>query len=139
MNILFLCDDNTGLSQMAEGIARVVFENNTNIYSASLKLKKSLNPLAIKVMEEMDINIACYQTKSLREINLSNMDIIINLGTKDSAIKPLDHQKKYYWPLPNPNNVYLTSEEQLNAFYDRRDRLVGNIIRLKQRLNKKTC
>ena len=56
--ILILCTGNSCRSQMAEGIAR---ESGWKSYSAGTKPEIAINPFAMKVMEEIGIDIS-YQT-----------------------------------------------------------------------------
>ena len=65
-NILFLCTGNSCRSQMAEGWAKKFHSEKYNIYSAGTK-KHGLNPYALKVMAEVDVDfITLKQLKSFR-------------------------------------------------------------------------
>jgi arsenate reductase len=55
--ILFLCTENSCCSQMAEGFARKMLPKNMEIFSAGLE-PKSVHPIAVKVMQEVGIDIS---------------------------------------------------------------------------------
>ena len=54
--VLFLCTGNSCRSQIAEGLAKKYF-NNCNIESAGTN-PEAVNPLAIEVMREIDIDLS---------------------------------------------------------------------------------
>ena len=60
-NILVLCTGNSCRSQMAEGFLR---KNGYNVQSAGLE-SHGLNPLAVKVMKEIGIDISNQNSKKL--------------------------------------------------------------------------
>jgi arsenate reductase len=62
-NILFLCTGNSCRSQMAEGLCREFKGNIFNAYSAGIKTH-GLNPLAVKVMKEIGIDISHHYSKT---------------------------------------------------------------------------
>ena len=54
---LFLCVANSARSQMAEGLARQLFGEDVRVQSAGSH-PSNVNPLAIKVMQEIGIDIS---------------------------------------------------------------------------------
>lgn len=67
MKILFMCVANSARSQLAEGLARQVFLN-AGIESAGSNPGK-LNPYAVKVMKEIQIDISRQYSKSMDELS----------------------------------------------------------------------
>ncbi len=57
MRVLFLCTHNSARSQMAEGLLRARGEQRYEVFSAGTH-PRSVNPLAIKVMAELGIDIS---------------------------------------------------------------------------------
>ena len=57
LNILFLCTGNSCRSQMAEGWTRSMLGEMVDAYSAGIE-KKGLNPHAVRVMQEVGIDIS---------------------------------------------------------------------------------
>ncbi|MGZ9257714.1 MAG: ATP-binding protein, partial [Candidatus Binatia bacterium] len=62
--ILFLCTGNSCRSQMAEGFARQLVSNGEKIYSAGTS-PKGVHPLAIRVMQEVGVDISQQESKGL--------------------------------------------------------------------------
>jgi len=77
-NILFLCTGNSCRSQMAEGWAKKFHGEKYNIYSAGTK-KHGLNPYAVKVMAEVDVDLNLHHSKTTEELPDVTMDYIFTV------------------------------------------------------------
>ncbi|MBT7610992.1 MAG: arsenate reductase ArsC [Bacteriovoracaceae bacterium] len=66
ISILVLCTGNSCRSQMAEAILRGMDFSDVSIYSAGIE-KHGLNPWAMKVIEEIDLDINVLSSKTLDE------------------------------------------------------------------------
>ncbi len=66
-NILFLCTGNSCRSQMAEGWGRALKNDKFNFYSAGTK-KHGLNPNAVKVMQEVGVDIHHHESTTVDEL-----------------------------------------------------------------------
>jgi arsenate reductase len=62
--VIFLCTGNSCRSQMAEGFLRHMAGDRFEVFSAGLE-PRELNPLAVKVMAERNIDISGQQSKSI--------------------------------------------------------------------------
>jgi arsenate reductase len=62
--VLFLCTGNSARSQMAEAYLRKYAGDQYDVYSAGLQ-PKGINPLTIKVMNEVGIDISTYKSKGI--------------------------------------------------------------------------
>jgi arsenate reductase len=71
--ILFLCTGNSCRSQMAEGFAH---EMGWHAYSAGTKPEIQVNPFAVKVMEEMGIDIAAHMPEPVSTYLEKDFDIV---------------------------------------------------------------
>ncbi|MFN3472394.1 MAG: arsenate reductase ArsC, partial [Aquificaceae bacterium] len=79
MNIAFICTGNSARSQMAEAFARKIAEKlgmRLQIYSAGSNPAKEINPFAIEVMKEKNIDLSSQRPKSLEEIPYNKLDIV---------------------------------------------------------------
>ena len=76
--VLFLCTGNSCRSQMAEGWAKYLLKDKFLFFSAGTK-KHGLNPQAVRVMEERDVDISHHLSKTLDELPTQAMDFIITL------------------------------------------------------------
>ena len=61
--VLFVCVENSCRSQMAEGFARNLGEGVIEAYSAGSRPSGKINPEAIKVMQEVGIDISAQSSK----------------------------------------------------------------------------
>src|SRR5579884_2002888 len=106
--ILFLCANNATRSQMAEGMARKMLADRFEIYSAGIQ-PLALNPLAVKTMNEIGIDISQQKSKSINQVPWKEMDIIVTLcGTSSKSLPSLPPTiQRLQWSVPDP--VTMTS------------------------------
>ena len=101
MNILFMCVANSARSQLAEGIATAMFGNKAAFYSAGSKPSK-INPLAIKVLKEISVDISGHTSKSVEDIPQKNFDYVITLCAEEVCPIFLGKTIKLHWPFQDP-------------------------------------
>lgn len=77
-NVLFLCTGNSCRSQMAEGWAKALKLESFNFYSAGTK-KHGLNPNAVKVMQEVGVDISHHQSNTTEELSGTKMDYVFTV------------------------------------------------------------
>ena len=78
LKVLFLCTGNSCRSQMAEGWARDLREDDIIPYSAGLTAH-GLNPRAVKVMAEARIDISGHQSNNLDEVKDISFDYVVTV------------------------------------------------------------
>ncbi|MGB9851305.1 MAG: arsenate reductase ArsC [Candidatus Kapaibacteriota bacterium] len=78
MKILVLCTGNSCRSQMAEGFLKA-FDPTLEVYSAGTKPAQEINPLAVKVMEEVGIDISKQYPKDVEEFIEKEFDYVITV------------------------------------------------------------
>lgn len=83
--ILFVCLENACRSQMAEGIFNHLAKARHKAFSAGISLAKEISPLAIKVMQELGIDITQQKPKLLDLEMIKNMDMVISMGCIDNC------------------------------------------------------
>ena len=76
--VLFLCTGNSCRSQMAEGWARYLREDDIVPYSAGLTAH-GLNPRAVKVMAEAGIDISSQRSNNLDEVKDVSFDYVVTV------------------------------------------------------------
>lgn len=111
---------------MAEGLARKLFGTKIHVQSAGSKPSK-VNPYAIRVMEEIGIDISHHRSKSVNEIDLSKIDLVITLCAEEICPLVPAKTKRLHWPTPNPAGRGGSEDEQLNRFRQTRDALRDRI------------
>ncbi|HEY1235853.1 MAG TPA: hypothetical protein VGH22_20910 [Candidatus Binatia bacterium] len=73
-NILFLCEDSSCLSQMAEAAAKHRAPPHTRIFSAGVK-PGSIPPHVIQAMQELGISMSGQTSKSLAGVPIQDIDL----------------------------------------------------------------
>ena len=87
-NILFVCVENAGRSQIAEAFFRKYAQQKFNVYSAGTTPSTQLNPLVVKVMKEIGIVLDEQQPKLLSNKMIENSFKTINMGCMDKESCP---------------------------------------------------
>lgn len=77
-NIMFLCTGNSCRSQMAEGFTRKLWGEEFEVFSAGIK-KHGMNARAIKVMEEVGIDISNHFSKTVEELPPVMFDYVVTV------------------------------------------------------------
>ena len=76
--VLFLCTGNSCRSQMAEGWAKHLKADVLEAYSAGIT-SHGLNPRAVQVMEEVDVDISTHESNSLEDLGVCDFDIVFTV------------------------------------------------------------
>ena len=86
MKILILCTGNSCRSQMAHGFLQS-FDNRLEVYSAGTKPAEKVNPMAVKVMDEMGIDLSSHTPKSVNQYIGQEWDYVITVcgGASESC------------------------------------------------------
>ncbi|WP_367295978.1 arsenate reductase (thioredoxin) [Levilactobacillus yonginensis] len=129
--LYFLCTGNSCRSQMAEGFARQLAPETWQVASAGVE-QHGLNPLAVKVMAERDIDISQQQSKLIDSQYLNQSDIVVTLcgDARDRCPVTPPTVKKLHWPLPDPAQATGSDEEILNVFREVRDEIQAHVAQL---------
>ncbi len=115
--VLFLCTGNSCRSQMAEGILRNIAGDTFEVFSAGTK-PSTVNPLAIKAMSEIGIDISSHRSKSVDEFEDDFFDFVITVcdRAKESCpIYPQDVQR-IHWSFDDPAEAEGSEEERMKVF-----------------------
>lgn len=78
LRVLFVCGGNSCRSQMAEGMLRALAGDRAVAASAGLHAE-GVNPLAIEVMHELEIDISGQRSTALAELGNARFDLVITL------------------------------------------------------------
>lgn len=120
--LLFLCVANSGRSQMAEGLARARFGDAVNVQSAGSE-PSLVNPLAIRAMAEIGIDITGQTSKSVETIDPASVNTVVTLCVKEVCPVFLGKAQRLHWPLADPAAVEGTEGERLARFREVRDEI----------------
>jgi len=126
--VMFICTGNSARSQMAEGLAKSLLKDKYEIHSAGLK-PKGVNPYAIKIMQEIGIDISSQKSKVIDEKLLTQMDLVITLcdNAKESCPVTPPSIQTWHWSLPDPSEFSGSEEEILESFRKIRDEIKNRI------------
>ncbi len=121
-HILFLCVANSARSQMAEGIARSLAPAGVEVSSAGSQPSR-VNPLAIRALDEIGIDIRSHRSKSVGSISPESVDAVITLCAEEICPVFLGKAHRVHWGLPDPAAARGSEEERLQTFRNIRDEL----------------
>jgi arsenate reductase len=107
---------------MAEGIARSLAPREVTVSSAG-SAPASVRPDAIRVLDEIGIDISGHRSKGLEAIDAGSVDAVITLCAEEVCPVFLGKAVRIHWGLPDPAAVTGTEETRLNAFRSVRDEL----------------
>ncbi|MFV0560992.1 MAG: arsenate reductase (thioredoxin) [Enterococcus sp.] len=130
--IYFLCTGNSCRSQIAEGYGHALLpQDKYEIKSAGIETH-GLNPRAVKVMAEDDIDIS-NQTSDLIDLEYFNhADLIITLcgDAKDKCPTIPTGVTHIHWDLQDPARATGSEEEILSTFRKTREAIKLNVQKL---------
>ena len=126
MKILFICVENAGRSQMAEGFFRKLAPPGFEVNSAGTKPVTKINPLAFQVMKEIGIDISNQVPKLISNIEFTDSTKIVNMGCIDKESCPalsLDNVED--WNISDPKGKPI---EQVKEIRDQIEKKVKELI-----------
>lgn len=132
--VLFACSLNSVRSPMAAGIARSLFPGKIYVRSAGVR-RGSVDPFAVKVMEEVGIDIRTHRPHTFEDLEDMNFDLVVTLAP-EAHHRALELTRYYavdveYWPTADPSATAGSREQILAAYRGVRDNLTR---RIKERL-----
>ena len=86
--ILFICIQNAGRSQMAEGFFNKSPPEGYKAVSGGTKPVSQINPVVIDVMKEVGIDISNQKSKDITEEAMRNSIQIVNMGCMEKEACP---------------------------------------------------
>lgn len=78
LKILFLCTGNSCRSQMAEGWARALKDDQIEAFSAGIETH-GLNPRAVQVMVEAGVDISGHRSKTVADLPTKDFDFVVTV------------------------------------------------------------
>lgn len=134
--ILFVCVQNAGRSQMAEGFFRKYTPEGFEPMSAGTRPTSQINPLAIEVMKEIGIDISKQKPKDLSEDMMRNSDKIINMGCMDKNFCPtLFIPKVIDWGIEDPKDKPIEKVREIRDEIERRIKELATDISIAEEEN----
>jgi arsenate reductase (thioredoxin) len=124
--VLFVCVQNAGRSQMAEGFFRKYAPRGYSTLSAGTKPVSEINPLALQVMKEVGIDISKQRSKDLTEDMIRNATTVVNMGCMDNSFCPTLYIPKVIdWGIEDPKGKPIEKVREIRDETERRVRQLG--------------
>ena len=129
--ILFLCTGNSARSQMAEAFVRKYARDRYEVYSAGLE-PKGLNPLTVKVMDEIGIDVSGQTSKSIDtyygKMHFQYLVTVCDDADKNCPTGIPGVDKRMHWSFQDPAAFQGMEEEKIAKFREVRDLIAEKII-----------
>lgn len=135
-HILFLCVANSARSQLAEGLAKSIFEEEATIQSAGSEPSGLVQPWAVEVLMEIGIDISKNWSKSTDQLPLefiSNLDFVITLCAEEACPTLPTKSKRLHWPIQDPAKA--PEETKAEAFRTARNQIKEQLIKFKSEID----
>lgn len=87
ISVLFLCTGNSCRSQMAEGFCSALKGDEIDCASAGIKTH-GLNPNAVRVMQEVSVDISDHHSKTIGELSDREFDYVVTVCDQASETCP---------------------------------------------------
>lgn len=122
--VLFLCTHNSARSQMAEGLLRSLYSDHYEAYSAGTQPTR-VNPYAIKVMEEIGIDISTHHSKNTDVFQGMKFDYVVTVCNQAKEACPLFQGGKQYFhkDFEDPTQFEGNEDQKLTLFRQVRDEM----------------
>ncbi len=112
--VLFVCVENAGRSQMAEAFAKKHGADKFSASSAGNKPASMINPLVVKVMKEIDLDLSTSKPKLITAKMAMDSDLIVTMGCNDQGVCPGPFFKPTIeWNLEDPKGKPIEKVRQI--------------------------
>ena len=125
VKILFVCYGNSCRSQMAEALANQLGKGRVRAFSAGTRPLGEISSDTRAVLREKGIALDAHWSKGLRDVPVSEMDVVVVMGAGVKCHLPADFKGRLIrWHIPDP---FLLGRDH---FRDVRDLIEGEVRRL---------
>lgn len=126
--VLFVCVQNAGRSQMAAALLTVEAKGRIRVRSAGSMPAAELDPSVVRAMSEMGLDLTKDYPKPLTDDVVRASDVVITMGCGDSC--PIYPGKRYEdWDLADPDGQSLETVRAIrDDIHDRVKALVASLL-----------
>jgi arsenate reductase len=126
--VLFVCVQNAGRSQMAAGLVKLRSEGRIHVRSAGSTPGEEINPNAVAALEELGVDMSEEFPKPLTDEVVRAADVVITMGCGDAC--PIYPGKRYEdWELDDPAGQDLETVRRIRDQLDQRvQTLIGELL-----------
>jgi arsenate reductase (thioredoxin) len=128
--ILFVCVENAGRSQMAEGFFNQKYApKGYRAVSAGTRPSSQINPLAVEVMKEAGIDISSQKSKIITEDMIKSSEKSVNMGCMDKSECPtLFLNNVIDWGIEDPKGKPIEKVREIRDEIDKRVRDIAESL-----------
>ena len=124
-NVLLVCVENTGRSQMAEAFFKKYAKNQFNVISAGTSPSSNLNPVVVSVMNELGIDLQNQKPQLLSSSMIENSNKIVNMGCMDKeSCSSLFVKRVDDWNIDDPKGKSIENVRKI------RDQIKNDVLNL---------
>jgi protein-tyrosine-phosphatase len=124
-NVLFVCVENAGRSQMAEAFFKKYAPSKFKVISAGTAPSSQLNPKVVQVMAEIGITLDQQSPKLLSNDMIQDSLKTVNMGCMDKESCPALFVKDVLdWKISDPK------EKSLDEIREIRDKILTEVLYL---------
>jgi arsenate reductase (thioredoxin) len=126
--VLVLCTHNSARSQMAEGLLRALASDRFEVASAGMEATR-VHPLAIRVMDELGIDLRAHRSKTLETLRPERWDHVITVCDSANERCPVfaAGTTRRHWSFEDPSAATGSEEERLAVFRRVRDAIAAHL------------
>jgi arsenate reductase (thioredoxin) len=134
--VLFVCVENAGRSQMAEGFFNKNPPKGYKAISAGTKPVSQINPLAVDVMYEIGIDISRQHSKDITEDMIRSSANIVNMGCMEKESCPtLFLYNLLDWNIEDPKGKPIEKVREIRNEIEQRVRELITSLQTNQTIN----
>jgi arsenate reductase len=126
--VLFLCTHNSARSQMAEGLLRALAGDRFDVASAGTEQTR-VNPLAVRAMAELGIDIGGHASKTLDRFVGDRWDYVVTVCDSANEACPVfpGATQRVHWSFDDPSRATGTEAQRLVTFRRVRDEIATRL------------
>ena len=120
--VLFICTHNSARSQIAEGLMNAFYGDAYIAWSAGTE-PTQVNPYAIKVMEEVGIDVAGHHSKGMESFLEQDFDYVVTVCDHANEVCPFfaGGKERIHKSFEDPTIIEGPEEAKLAGFRQLRD------------------
>jgi arsenate reductase (thioredoxin) len=126
--VLFVCTQNAGRSQMAAGLLALRSGGRIDVRSAGTAPAAALHPVVVEAMAEVGVDLSKADPTPLTNDAVDTADVVVTMGCGDAC--PVVPGRRYEdWPLDDPAGEDLDTVRMIRDEIDAHVRaLVGELL-----------
>ena len=127
LKVLFVCVGNACRSQMAEALAKRLGDGRVEAWSAGSSPLGRIVPETFDILEEKGISLEGHSSKSLRDVPVNDMDVVVGMGCEVVCPVPAGFKGRVIeWNIPDPYGHGLDNFRAVRDLIERQVRSLLN-------------